>query len=179
MSLYADRMIESLIASLTAISSLELLLIAAVAVFASTVGGVAGYGTGALMPLVLVPVLGPEPVVPIIAISALFNNTWRAIAFKNLIDWRRAMLVAGLATPTCIVIAYGHSLLTGKGAVLVTGAMLMLTVPRRYLFRGYGMWLDNRGHAAGAGSRGGHAEAACEDWPFGLRDLRLPAIRPG
>ena len=98
-------MFEAILASLTAISPFELFLIAPVAMFASMVGGVAGYGTGALMPLVRVPVLGPEPVVPIIAISALFNNTWRALAFKNLIDWRRAMLVAVLATPTCIVSA--------------------------------------------------------------------------
>src|SRR5262245_66031721 len=102
-------MIESLLASLAAISPAELLLIAAMAMFASMVGGVAGYGTGALMPLVLVPVLGPEPVVPIIAISALFNNTWRALAFKNFIDWRRGILIAVLATPTCIVSAYGYT----------------------------------------------------------------------
>ena len=38
------------------------------------VGGIAGYGTGALMPLILVPIVGAEPVVPIIAISALFTN---------------------------------------------------------------------------------------------------------
>src|ERR1700741_3227777 len=100
-------MLESILASFTAISPFELLLIAAVAVLASMVGGVAGYGTGALMPLVLVPVLGPEPVVPIIAISALFNNTWRALAFRHLIDWRRAMLVAVFATPTTIFSAYG------------------------------------------------------------------------
>jgi hypothetical protein len=36
------------------------------------IGGLAGYGTGALMPLVLVPLAGAEPVVPIIAISAIF-----------------------------------------------------------------------------------------------------------
>jgi hypothetical protein len=41
---------------------------------ASLVGGVSGYGTGALMPLVLVPLVGPEPIVPIIAISAMFSN---------------------------------------------------------------------------------------------------------
>ena len=50
------------------------------AAVASIIGGVAGYGTGALMPLVLVPILGPEPVVPIIAISGVFNNTWRMLA---------------------------------------------------------------------------------------------------
>ena len=105
-----------MLASLAAISPPNSLLIAAMALFASMVGGVAGYGTGALMPLVLVPMLGPEPVVPIIAISALFNNSWRALAFKHLIDWRRAMLVAAFATPTCIVSAYGYTLLTGKGA---------------------------------------------------------------
>ena len=35
------------------ISVLQLLLVAGVALFASVVGGLAGYGTGALMPLVL------------------------------------------------------------------------------------------------------------------------------
>jgi uncharacterized membrane protein YfcA len=148
-------MLDAMLASLAAISSAELLLIASVALFASIVGGVAGYGTGALMPLVLVPVLGPEPVVPIIAISALFNNTWRALAFKQLIDWRRAMLVAVLATPTCIISAYGYTRLTGKGAAIVIGTMLMLTVPLRYLFKRYVMALDSKGLAVGAVIYGG------------------------
>jgi len=148
-------MLEALLAALAAISPFELLLIAVVAVFASMVGGIAGYGTGALMPLVLVPVLGPEPVVPIIAISALFNNTWRALAFKNLIDWRRAVLVAVLATPTTILSAYGYTLLTGKGAGIVIGTMLMLTVPLRYLFKRYVMALDMKGLAVGAVVYGG------------------------
>jgi uncharacterized membrane protein YfcA len=143
-------MVESILASFAAISPVELALIAVVALLASVVGGVAGYGTGALMPLVLVPILGPEPVVPIIAISALFNNTWRALAFKNLIDWRRAMLVAAVATPPCIVSAYGYTLLTGRGAAIVIGAMLMLTVPLRYLFRRYVLSLDGKGLAVGA-----------------------------
>jgi uncharacterized membrane protein YfcA len=143
-------MLDALLASLAAISSVELALIAAMALFASMVGGVTGYGTGALMPLILVPVLGPEPVVPIIAISALFNNTWRALAFKQLVDWRRAALVAALATPTCMLSAYGYTRLTGKGAAIVIGTMLMLTVPLRYLFKRYVMALDSKGLAVGA-----------------------------
>jgi uncharacterized membrane protein YfcA len=148
-------MLEALLASLAAISPAELLLIAVVALLASVLGGVAGYGTGALMPLILVPILGPEPVVPIIAISALFNNTWRALAFKHLIDWRRAALVAALATPTCIVSAYGYTLLTGKGAAIVIGAMLMLTVPLRYLFKRYVTTINGKGLAIGAVIYGG------------------------
>ena len=53
----------------------QLGLIAVTALAASVLGGVAGYGTGALMPLVLVPIVGAEPVVPIISLSALFTNT--------------------------------------------------------------------------------------------------------
>jgi uncharacterized membrane protein YfcA len=105
--------------------------------------------------LVLVPVLGPEPVVSIIAISALFNNTWRALAFKDLIDWRKAALVAAFATPTCILSAYGYTLLTGRGAGIVIGTMLMLTVPLRYLFKRYVAALDSKGLAVGAVIYGG------------------------
>ena len=137
------------------ISLFNMLLVAAVTLVASIIGGVAGYGTGALTPLVLVPLIGPEPVVPIIAISALFNNTWRALAFRQLIDWRRAMLVGVLDTPTCILSAYGYTLLTGKGAAIVIGGMLMLTVPLRYLFRRYVMALDSKGLAVGAVIYGG------------------------
>ena len=70
------------------ISLLQLLLVACVALFASVIGGLAGYGTGALMPLVLVPLIGAEPVVPIIAISALFTNLSRAAAYLRHIDRR-------------------------------------------------------------------------------------------
>src|SRR5687767_12535737 len=104
-------MLEQLIAPLAAITPAEFLLIAVMALIASVVGGVTGYGTGALLPLVLVPIVGPEPVVPILTISAIFNNSWRALAFKHAIDWRRALLVAAVAALPCIVTAYGYTLL--------------------------------------------------------------------
>ena len=65
------------------ISIYQLLLVAGVALFASVLGGVAGYGTGALMPLVLVPMVGAEQVVPIIALAGMLTNTgrrWRSCA---------------------------------------------------------------------------------------------------
>ena len=74
-------MLRSVLSGFTDISLLELILIAGMALIASVVGGVAGYGTGALMPLVLVPIVGAEPVVPILSLSALFTNTSRVAAF--------------------------------------------------------------------------------------------------
>src|SRR5436305_7687802 len=97
-----------MLAALADISVPQLFLIAAMGVLTSLIGGVAGYGTGALMPLVLVPVVGAEPIVPITSISALMTNTSRATAFRNAIDWRRAALVMVAALPTCVLGAWRY-----------------------------------------------------------------------
>jgi len=140
------------------ISLWQLALVAMLALVGSVVGGVAGYGTGALMPLVLVPIVGPEPVVPIIAMSALLTNTSRVLAFLRHVDWRRMLIVLVGAIPPCIVSAYGYTLLTSKGAMLVIGAMLMLTVPLRYALRRRavvlgdgGLMLSSVGYGAAVG----------------------------
>ncbi len=132
------------------ISLVELALIAAMAIFASLVGGVAGYGTGALMPLVLVPIVGAEPVVPIIAISAILTNASRATAFKPSIDWRKALIVLLCAIPTCMLGAWGYTRLTSRGAMLVIGAMLTLSVPLRRLLKRRGFEVGDRGLGAAA-----------------------------
>ena len=130
------------------ISLAQLALIAVVAVLASIVGGVAGYGTGALMPLVLVPIVGAEPVVPIIALSSLLTNTSRAIAFLPQVDRKRTLTVLAFAIPTCVIGAYGYSLLTGKGAQIVIGTMMALSVPLRRVSKKRGYTLGDRGLAA-------------------------------
>jgi uncharacterized membrane protein YfcA len=141
-------MFESLSAGFAEISLPQLALIAGMALVASVVGGVAGYGTGALMPLVLVPIIGAEPVVPILSISALLTNTSRAAAFWSFVDGRRALIVLAAAVPTCVLGAWGYTMLTGKGAALVIGAMLVASVPLRWLMRRRGLALSDRGLAA-------------------------------
>ena len=133
-----------MLAALAQLSLIELGLIAAMASIASIIGGVAGYGTGALMPLVLVPIVGAEPVVPIIAISALFTNTSRAFAFRAVIDWRRGALIVACALLTTMLGAWGYTLLTGTGAMLVIGSMMMLSVPLRRLSKRHGLTLSER-----------------------------------
>src|SRR2546421_6171356 len=119
-------------------------------IFASLIGGVAGYGTGALMPLVLVPLVGAEPVVPMVAISALLTNTGRAMAFRHYVDRRRGAIVLLASIPTCILSAYGYTKLTSAGAMLAIGAMLMLTVPLRYFLKRRAIGIGDRGLAVGA-----------------------------
>jgi len=123
----------SILAGFADISLGQLALVGGMALLASIVGGLAGYGTGALMPLVLVPLVGAEPVVPIIAISAIITNTSRFVAYFQYANRRRALIVIGAAALTTALGAYGYTRLTGTGAALVIGSMLMLSVPLRRL----------------------------------------------
>jgi uncharacterized membrane protein YfcA len=132
------------------ISFVQILVIAAMALFAAVVGGVAGYGTGALMPLVLVPIVGAEPVVPIIALSALATNAGRAIAYRKVVDLRRAAIVFLCGAPTCALGAYGYTLLTSRGALLVIGGMMAASVPLRRVLKRRGYRLGEGGLATAA-----------------------------
>jgi uncharacterized membrane protein YfcA len=144
----------TLLSGFNDIALAELALVAAVAFFASLIGGVSGYGTGALMPLVLVPLVGPEPVVPIIAISSLLTNTSRATAFVKFIDRRRAVIVLVASIPPCILGAWGYTHLTGRGAALVIGSMLVASVPLRRALKSRGIVWSDRGLALGAAGYG-------------------------
>jgi uncharacterized membrane protein YfcA len=125
----------NLLSGFADISLVQLALVACMALVASVVGGMAGYGTGALMPLVLVPLIGAEPVVPIIAISAIFTNLSRTAAYRRYADRRRAGIVILASAITTALGAYGYTMLTGAGAAMVIGTMLILSVPLRRLAR--------------------------------------------
>lgn len=144
----------SVVSGFADISPLQLLLVACVALFASVIGGLAGYGTGALMPLVLVPLVGAEPVVPIIAISSIFTNLSRAAAYRRSVDRRRALIVIGAAAFTTALGAYGYTRLTNAGAALVIGGMLILSVPLRRLARRRDIRIGDAGLGAGAAGYG-------------------------
>jgi uncharacterized membrane protein YfcA len=128
------------------VSVAQLVLIVALAAVSAVAGGVAGYGTGALMPLVLVPIVGAAPV----AISAMFPNTARVAAFRRSLDRRRAVIALIAALPTCILGAWLYTLLTGRGAALVIGSTLIATVPLRRIFKRYGHKLSEKAYAAAA-----------------------------
>ena len=140
----------NILAGFADISLVQLLLVAAMALFASLIGGLAGYGSGALMPLVLVPMIGAEPVVPIIAISSIFTNFSRFTAYIRYADRRRALIVMGSAALTTALGAYGYTRLTGKGAAVVIGTMLMLSVPLRRKAKRHDVRIGDTGLAAGS-----------------------------
>jgi uncharacterized protein len=103
---------------------------------ASIIGGLAGYGSGLLMPLLLVPLVGPEPVIPIIGIMALFTNGGRVLAFFSATDWGKVWRVAITALPSAWAGTLFYDSLSGRGVLLLLGTTLLLIIPlRRWLKR--------------------------------------------
>ena len=146
--------LADILAGFADISLAQIALLACVTLIASVIGGVAGYGTGALMPLVLVPMVGAEAVVPIVAISALFTNSGRVAAFFRFVDARRALIIIAGAALTCVLGAWGYTHLSGVGASLVIGSMLILSVPLRRIAQHRALKLGDGGLAIGAAGFG-------------------------
>lgn len=106
-----------------------------VAFAASILGGMSGYGTGLVLPVFLVPLVGVPNVIPVMAVAMLFNNGSRVVAFWCEIQWIhvRRMLVLGL--PACAAGTYSYTLLSSKWIAVLLGTFLLASVPLRRLLR--------------------------------------------
>ncbi|MGO4572504.1 TSUP family transporter [Microvirga sp. 2TAF3] len=134
------------------VTALQYVLVAVCALLAGTLGGITGYGTGLLMPLVLAPIVGADAVVPIIGVSALLTNGSRVVAFRDEIDYRRALVIGCMALPTCLLGAYGYTFLSGSEAAILIGTFLIVMVPVRMTLKRLHTRLSGGGlAAAGAG----------------------------
>lgn len=109
------------------------LFIVVLAFLAGVFGGLSGYGSGLILPPFLLPITGPEPIVPVIAISALMINSSRIVAFREAVDWKRVAIVVVSALPTCILGAGLYASLSGPVITLLIGASLVVLVPLRRL----------------------------------------------
>lgn len=140
----------------------HILLIAGTAFLAQVAGGIAGYGTGLLMPLVLVPLIGAEAIVPVISLSALITNPTRIIIYRHQLDWAKALVITAFAIPTSMAGARFYTSLSSRGAAVVIGLALVLMVPlrrhlarRRFRLSGSGIAVASAGYGFLTGSISG------------------------
>jgi uncharacterized membrane protein YfcA len=136
------------------VTLLHYLLVALVAFFAAIIGGVAGYGTGLLLPPVLVPIIGAQAVVPVIAVSALMTNASRLLAFRATFDLERAVLITLYALPFCALGAFLYTRLSSGHVAILIGAVLILLVPVRRIITHLLGHLQKKGVAAAGAAYG-------------------------
>jgi uncharacterized protein len=123
-----------------------------VAFAGSVLGGLAGYGTGLVVPIFLAPVVGVANVVPVMAVGMLFANGSRVAAFRRDIHWAQVRRVLLLGLPACVAGAWGYTQLDAHWVALLLGGFFVASVPLRRLLARAGWRLGARGVTlAGAG----------------------------
>src|SRR5262245_35165427 len=122
-----------------------------VAFAAAVLGGLAGYGTGLVLPIALAPVIGVAPIVPVMAVAMMINNASRVLAFRREILWPhvRRMLLLGL--PACLLGAWGYTRLDARWVALLLGLFLLASIPLRRLLPPAPIRLGSGGQAVAGG----------------------------
>lgn len=112
-----------------------LILACVVALGASTLGGLSGFGTGLILPAFLAPVVGVVNVVPVMAVAMLLNNGSRVVTFRRDVSWTHARRMLALGLPACVAGAYCYTLLSAQWVALLLGLFLLASVPLRRLLQ--------------------------------------------
>ena len=106
-------------------------LIALIAVFAGTVGGVIGFGSSIILMPILVWVFGPKQAVPIMAVAALFANGSRVVTWWREVSWPPVFYYCAAGMPAAALGARTFVELTPKLIETVLGVVLILMIPAR------------------------------------------------
>ena len=105
------------------------------ALAASTLGGLSGFGTGLVLPVFLVPLVGIANVIPVMAVAMLLGNASRVAAFWRDVQWLHVRRMLALGLPACVAGAYCYTLLSAQWIAALLGLFLLISIPLRRLLR--------------------------------------------
>jgi uncharacterized membrane protein YfcA len=133
---------------------LQWLGVGVVAFLAAVLGGLAGYGTGLVLPIALAPVIGVANIVPVMAVAMMINNASRVLAFRREVLWPHVRRMWWLGLPTCLVGAWGYTRLDARWIALLLGLFLLASIPLRRALQRAQMQLGPRGEVVAGGAFG-------------------------
>jgi len=119
----------------------QALLVAAVALFASTVTAIAGVGGAIVLSFVLAPILGVGALVQTISVAMIVNNLTKISVYATGIDWRTCAFITASAAPGCLIGSLIYSRLDEATITIVLGAFLVLIVAaKRFMPTEFRAW---------------------------------------
>ena len=136
---------------LTQAPLLQWLGVGVVAFLAAVLGGLAGYGTGLVLPIALAPVIGVAPIVPVMAVAMMINNASRVAAFRRDIQWPHVRRMWWLGLPACLLGAWGYTRLDARWIALLLGVFLLASMPLRRWLQHSNMRLGSGGEVVAGG----------------------------
>jgi len=133
---------------------LQWLGVGVVAFLAAVLGGLAGYGTGLILPIALAPMIGVIHLIPVMAVAMMINNASRVLAFRREIQWPHVRRMLWLGLPACLIGAWGYTRLDARWVALLLGAFLLASLPLRRLLQRAQLQLGPRAEAVAGGAFG-------------------------
>src|SRR2546430_9624731 len=135
--------------------------LALAAIVGSTIGGVAGFGTGVIMIPAIAWGVGVKSTVPVLTVCMLLGNSARVWFSRDEIEWRVVSAFLLGAVPMTIVGATLYTHIQGRWLSRMMGAFMILAVP------------------LGRGLAGAPAAPRRPPLPPAAAFLRLPSAPPG
>ncbi len=126
-------------------------MVAAVGVFAAAVGGVGGFGTGAILTAALAPLIGVKAVIPVMAVAGAIINAGRFWFYRRSVDRRTLLLVVASALPFLVVGTWIYSVMNSRAVGTVVGLAVIGSIPLRRLLARKAVRVGTRGLAIGSG----------------------------
>ena len=140
--------------SLTQLQLLPWHGVAVDAFVAAEIGGLAGYGTGLILPVALAPVIGVVHIIPVMAVAMMINNASRVLAFRRDIEWPHVRRMLWLGLPACLLGAWGYTRLDARWVALLLGVFLLASIPLRRALQRARLRLGARGEVVAGGAFG-------------------------
>ena len=119
--------------ALLALDGWQLAFVAVAAFAGSLTAGLSGMGGGMLLAVAVAPIVGIEPLVPVMTVSMLINHIARVWAFSSKTEWRPVLYVSVSALPATALGALFYASLPADTIALVIGVFVLLFVPVRRL----------------------------------------------
>ena len=137
MSLLPD-LLTSLAAS---ISLVQALVLAVVALAASTITAIAGVGGAIVLQFALTPIIGVSALVQTISVAMIVNNITKVNVFAKGIDWASCAFVTACAAPGCLIGSLIYSQLDERAITIILGVFLVvIVVLKNVMPSDFGLW---------------------------------------
>ncbi|HEY6820465.1 MAG TPA: TSUP family transporter [Burkholderiales bacterium] len=129
----------------------SLAAIAAISAGAAVVGGIGGFGTGAILTAALAPLIGIKALIPVMAVAGALINGGRFWFYRRHLDRRMLALVLASALPFLVLGTWIYSILDTRVLGTVIGIAVIASVPLRRFLSHRAMHVTGRGLAIGSG----------------------------
>lgn len=124
--------------------------VAALSLGAAVVGGIGGFGTGAILTAALAPLIGVKAVIPVMAVAGVIINAGRFWFYRRSLERRTLALVLASSLPFLVLGTWIYSVLDARVLGTVLGLAVMASIPLRRVLRRRAVGVSSRGLAIGS-----------------------------